>query len=110
MIPNKINIGGHELSLNPRDESFFEHIKDGKQLAQYAQHLHVINYDKCVPKEIQESCVAHEILHAFSWMSGLNELFTHKRVNEEIVCSLFEHFLWRFLKDNTNFFELKEIK
>ncbi len=108
MIPKEIIIGGHKINCAEEDtKEIFR-----APLGHAKLWLNKIKYSNEAVESIQEECVCHEILHhIFSVSGAIERLDTDKsgESGEKFIHNI-ENIFWRFLKDNTNFFNDKELK
>ena len=102
MIPEKITIGGHEMSIKYEETCLLE----PKYVGRIDMSQNTIMLQKNIAESYTEEVLIHEIIHGFFEATGIEEMIDDNKKNELYVQSLTNIF-WRFLKDNTNFFECK---
>lgn len=101
MIPKNICIGGHCI-----------HIIDmpmADKMGCYDAINNQITLSSELQATIKEQVLCHEIIHFMVYETGLNNVLNlagDKKDTDmlEIVSRMLENIFWRFLKDNTNFF------
>lgn len=103
MIPESVNIGGHEVKIEIEDDVKVYHPMSG-----YAMNWqNLIKLAKNQDDGIKETSLSHEILHEMINKSGIWHELKENDLEETLVCGL-ENIFWRFLKDNTDFFKNNE--
>jgi Zn-dependent peptidase ImmA (M78 family) len=102
----KVIIGGQKFSIKKKkgvEELSYNY--DGKVC--YHKNKIVLN-SNCNDKYIEET-LAHEIIHCFLEKTGASNLLKSKEVDHELITEMLSNIFWQFLRDNTNFFDKKEI-
>jgi hypothetical protein len=100
MIPDKVNICGHEVLISYQKEATCQ---DNGLVDLWGLNIHL--NDGC-SESLKEMTLSHEILHCLIRISGAN-YFLDNKSSEEVVAKSLQIVFWRFLKDNTDFFEKK---
>jgi len=101
MIPNSVNIGGHEVRIIILDQN--EIRQDTSACTN--QWAGVIQVSNACADSYQEQLVSHEILHQILHKTGAEFHFDYDKKDTEAFISNIENVFWRFLKDNTRFFD-----
>ena len=107
MIPDKALVGGHNIETIKHTE------RADLRRADTNLWRNVINVttDPSLSTNMQEQSYCHELIHQLLSKSGASSMLVNYNKQddhfdiEEQICCLVENMLWRFLKDNTNFFD-----
>lgn len=107
MIPKNITLAGHNVPV----QILPTRIGGSNAEADTWQNAITLSDTHLQSPNIQEQTFCHEILELMLEQSGARyylQQFDNDtgRIREQI-CQSLENVLWRFLKDNTNFFEEK---
>lgn len=107
LIKDSVNVGGHIYEVEVSPETLLNDGKCGR--CDLANKKIAVSSSQSVSK--QEETFAHEILHAMFFESGAADVFEAKGLKNEdfeMLVVLLQGTFWRFLKENTNFFEEKK--
>ena len=100
MIPERVNVGGHDIKIIVK--------KDREEMGRYNAINNTIKLKAGLSESKAEQVLCHEIIHFLLYESGTTNVLgvegSDNYVLFENVTRTLENIFWRFLKDNTNFF------
>lgn len=100
MIPNQINIGGHNYITLKTDVINNNH----DYLGFYNSATKTIEVANNQAESSKEQSFSHELIHCLLCETGAHDFLEQKEIDKEALPTMLENMFWRFLKDNTNFF------
>jgi len=109
MIPERIVIGGHDVRITIIEDADSLHRDDCSSNWGMASYSENTIFLKRLPSEsMMEENLAHEIKHFLDVNSARKAyLGNFKGLDYELQNMMTDNVFWRFLKDNTNFFEFQ---
>jgi hypothetical protein len=106
MIPNKIVIGGHEVTIRIVDDAdLLQQNNSSSNWGMACYESNIIAIKKQPSESVMEESLAHEIKHYLDANSGRKSyLQSIEGVDYELQNVMTDNVFWQFLKNNTNFF------